>query len=245
MNTNDLLLLFRLLAAHMTGEWIFQAEVWQKIKSSGKFFSRQQLLQAGVMAILGYLLAAQWLAFWLPPALFCIRLAVGYYTYKGKKPVLFMILKQILYLVLLVGLWLLLTKTGIKMVFSYLHPVISHTRTWLLLLSYMAVMGPIGILIGKITEPWRKELDLTRIKGLEKAGLWMGRLERMLILTFVLVDQYQAIGLLIAAKSILRFSEIKSSKDRKEAEYILIGTMLSFAFGISMGIAVSWLFNKI
>jgi hypothetical protein len=40
----------------------------------------------------------------------------------------------------------------------------------------------------------------------------------------------------VAAKSILRFADIKAAELRQEAEYILVGTMLSFAFAIGVGI---------
>jgi hypothetical protein len=40
----------------------------------------------------------------------------------------------------------------------------------------------------------------------------------------LLIDQPGGIGFLFAAKSILRFGEIKDSQHRKMAEYILIGT---------------------
>ena len=45
------------------------------------------------------------------------------------------------------------------------------------------------------------------------------------MLTFVLVGHYEAIGFLIAAKSILRFGEIRDSRDRQEVEYILKGSV--------------------
>jgi len=63
----------------------------------------------------------------------------------------------------------------------------------------------------------------------------------VLILTFVLVNQYSGIGFLIAAKSILRFGDIKNPENRKEAEYILIGTMISFIVAILVGILARYI----
>jgi hypothetical protein len=71
-------------------------------------------------------------------------------------------------------------------------------------------------------------------KSLENAGRWIGRLERFLILTLVLLKQYEAIGLLVAAKSIFRFSE-----SRNVGEYILVGTLISFTIAIIVGLIVS------
>lgn len=41
---------------------------------------------------------------------------------------------------------------------------------------------------------------------------------------------------MLAAKSILRFDDLKESKDRKLTEYILIGTLLSFGSAVLIGI---------
>ena len=48
------------------------------------------------------------------------------------------------------------------------------------------------------------------------------------------------IGFLIAAKSISRFGETNNPAHRKEAEYILIGTMISFTVAIVPGLFVNW-----
>jgi hypothetical protein len=60
--------------------------------------------------------------------------------------------------------------------------------------------------------------------------------ERIIILIFVLQGQYSAIGLLVAAKGIIRFNE----KDRPEikTEYLVIGTLLSIAMAIIAGLLV-------
>src|SRR5690606_22226270 len=56
--------------------------------------------------------------------------------------------------------------------------------------------------------------------GLASAGKWIGICERILILTFVLMGQYAAIGFLMTAKSILRFSE-KEANTQLKTEYVL------------------------
>lgn len=60
----------------------------------------------------------------------------------------------------------------------------------------------------------------------------IGQLERALIFVFVLVQQFSAIGFLIAAKSIFRFGELRDRSNRMEAEYIIIGTLISFLWAI-------------
>ncbi len=53
--------------------------------------------------------------------------------------------------------------------------------------------------------------------GLRSAGMAIGIIERVMVLTFVLVDQYTAITIVFAAKSIARFNELE---DRNMAEVL-------------------------
>jgi len=73
---------------------------------------------------------------------------------------------------------------------------------------------------------------------LRNAGRLIGITERFLVLTFMLLNQFAAIGFLIAAKSILRFQ----GKESIKTEYVLIGTMLSFGLAIGTGLVIQ-LFN--
>lgn len=66
------------------------------------------------------------------------------------------------------------------------------------------------------------------------AGALIGNLERWLILIFVCMQRYDALGLLIAAKSIIRFSE----KDTAKTEYVLAGTLLSIFIAVLAGMMV-------
>ena len=70
----------------------------------------------------------------------------------------------------------------------------------------------------------------------EDAGKWIGIVERIIILIFVLYNQFSAIGLLVAAKGIIRFNE----KDRQEikTEHLVIGTLMSIALAIVTGLLI-------
>ena len=55
-------------------------------------------------------------------------------------------------------------------------------------------------------------------------GRVIGILERLFTLTLILMDQWAALGLLVAAKSLARFKDLE---ERKLAEYYLVGTLVS------------------
>jgi|YelNatPaOPRAMG01_1025707.scaffolds.fasta_scaffold00031_14 hypothetical protein len=75
-------------------------------------------------------------------------------------------------------------------------------------------------------------------QGIPGGGRWIGWLERFLITTFVLLGEPSASAVVLAAKGILRFAEISGRPhegQRVVAEYVILGTLLSFslATGIS------------
>ncbi|EHO19487.1 hypothetical protein HMPREF9466_01418 [Fusobacterium necrophorum subsp. funduliforme 1_1_36S] len=57
-----------------------------------------------------------------------------------------------------------------------------------------------------------------------KAGNMIGKLERALIVILLLQNQYEAIGFVLAAKSIARFRQLD---DKEFAEKYLVGTLAS------------------
>ncbi len=71
------------------------------------------------------------------------------------------------------------------------------------------------------------------------AGRIIGWVERILIFFFVLVNQYAAIGFIIAAKGFTRFRELDN---RDFAEYVLIGTLLSSLSAIAIALLIKSMF---
>jgi hypothetical protein len=75
---------------------------------------------------------------------------------------------------------------------------------------------------------------------IQRTGNYIGILERMLILTFVLNNSLTAVAFVFTAKSIARFNELNN---REFAEYYLVGTLSSTALAICGGLIASFL-NK-
>lgn len=82
--------------------------------------------------------------------------------------------------------------------------------------------------LGKSTEVDQKEYNTGRVIGL---------LERIFVFLFVLLNQYTAIGFILAAKGVARFKDFES---RTFAEYVLVGTLLSALLAMSVGYLVKW-----
>lgn len=71
--------------------------------------------------------------------------------------------------------------------------------------------------------------------GLRGSGRLIGILERTITLVLIVLGQWAAIVLLLAAKSIARFEELK---DRRFAEYYLVGTLTSILVAILVGLVL-------
>ncbi|MGB7269157.1 MAG: DUF3307 domain-containing protein [Albidovulum sp.] len=75
-------------------------------------------------------------------------------------------------------------------------------------------------------------------EGLPNGGRVIGMLERSVIFLLVMVGQPAGIGFLIAAKSILRFDT--ASQNQHASEYVIIGTLASFAWALAAAFATLW-----
>lgn len=111
------------------------------------------------------------------------------------------------------------------------------TKSLLIIGCFIFSAKPANIFIKETFTAFKIQASSSGNDDLPNAGKLIGIIERFLVLIFVILNQYEAVGFLIAAKSILRFKD----DDTIKTEYVLIGTMLSFAIAIVLGILVSLL----
>ncbi|WP_422003960.1 DUF3307 domain-containing protein [Roseivirga pacifica] len=90
------------------------------------------------------------------------------------------------------------------------------------ILIYLIALKPTNIIIKEVFKTYQIETPQT--DDLPNAGKLIGSLERILIITLSIAGRLEAVGFLIAAKSILRYKDT----DNLKTEYVLIGTLLSF-----------------
>lgn len=116
--------------------------------------------------------------------------------------------------------------------------IINHPLRLKTMVGLLLALKPANILILLILETCKVNIVTTKNDeyGNFHSGELIGWLERGLILLFVILSQYEAIGFLVAAKSILRFNE--ASKGDEKSEYVLTGTLLSLAVALCLGILV-------
>jgi len=112
----------------------------------------------------------------------------------------------------------------------------SYLRLLVLVSGWIVATTAAGYFFAHFLARFERELEPDQKGGLTGGGYWIGVTERSLIYLFILLGEPAGIGFLAAAKSVFRIGELRESKDRKLAEYILIGTLLSFAAAMLVGL---------
>ncbi|CAG0997364.1 hypothetical protein METP3_03055 [Methanosarcinales archaeon] len=232
----EISLLIRLIIAHLLTDFVFQSDSWVNQKYKDGWHSKHLYLHGIIAGIFAYFFSGLWSLIWIPITVAITHILIDGIKAKCENNIQSFLTDQLGHFIVLLAIWIWIIQpkpddiTVLKQIF------LPGIKIWVIIAAYLIILWPSGKLISKITEKWRENTENKDPKdeSLEKAGRWIGWLERFLILTFVLLKQYEAIGLLVAAKSIFRFSET-----RKVGEYVLIGTLLSFVIAILVGLIAS------
>jgi hypothetical protein len=139
---------------------------------------------------------------------------------------------QIAHILILIGIVFLYENKTIELLWF-------GNQFWILITGLLFITKPTSIFIKTIISIWSPEESNSHIdNSLASAGNYIGILERLFVFGFILTGHFEAIGFLLAAKSIFRFGDLKEAKDRKLTEYVLIGTLISFGTAILTGLIV-------
>jgi len=230
--------------AHVLADYFLQTDALALDKNTKGFKSKFLVWHALIVFTLAWLLSFQ-LHFFIGAGV----IAITHYLIDGFKvklnthsvlgPHAFFI-DQTMHLLIIVGVAMLYDRFhGLD--FYYELPI--SYNALLILSAYLLCLKPANIFIKEVFRSSKiaiamtnKEAthDVSRATELPNAGKVIGILERLLALTFIMIGEYQAVGFLIAAKSILRYKDT----DTLKTEYVLIGTMLSFGIAVGLGIYI-------
>ncbi|PQJ73035.1 MULTISPECIES: DUF3307 domain-containing protein [Polaribacter] len=237
-----MLLFLKFLLAHILGDFVFQSEKWVKNKEEKKIKSIKLYFHIGIHALLLLLvlqfnLQEYWLAFLFIIGTHCLIDLLKLYLQTKNTQRIWFFIDQVLHLITL-GF-----ATSFYVDFSLPIENFITDKILLLIIFLLLVVFVSAIVIKIIITQWNPESEKENDESLAKAGRYIGMLERLFVFTFVISNHWEAIGFLLAAKSVFRFGDLTSSKDRKLTEYILIGTLLSFGFAIFLGVLYLYLLN--
>ena len=231
-----MILFVKLFLAHLIGDFLLQPTKWVIHKEANKIKSKY--IYAHTLVHFAVSLLLLWdLEYWpivliISLSHFVIDVVKLYVTpyFKNKSIPFFM--DQALHVLVLYGC-------------AFYGDLCSHTIElyqtidWALITAIVFVSFPAAIIMAKLLENMSNQIPIDH-KSLPNAGKYIGILERLFVLLFIILGRWEAIGLLITAKSVFRFNDLKESNNRKLTEYILIGTLVSFGLAIITGIVYQY-----
>lgn len=219
-----------LVLAHLIGDFLLQPIAWVKDKKKYKIKSKYLYLHLLVHFVLLLLITKFNTEYFFALILivgshFAIDCAKIYFE-KKKTAKIWFFTDQLLHLAVIAA------------VIRYYYPfeidfdAVYSTKSLALLTAVVTVTYVSAIVLKMMLSKWSDQITKNSKDDTNNAGKYIGILERLFIFFFVVINFWEGIGFLLAAKSIFRFGDLKESKDVKLTEYILIGTLLSFGLGI-------------
>ena len=257
--------LLAIIAAHFVADFWLQGD--GDLASKRQFRLSAHLAHAATHVLVAYALTGLWFVWQIPVVVFASHLIIDGLKEASLRwlaprdvagePVTHwkfwaIIFDQLLHLLVLFAMVAFLSLYG-RISREPCWIALLGSEAWLKALAFLsgAVLAIFAgsVLIGILIQPLLQEIrrapqskDISpEQRGLENGGKFIGQLERAMILLFILSSQPAGVGFLIAAKSIFRFGELKDNQTRMEAEYIIIGTMLSFIWAL----AIAWLTQRL
>jgi hypothetical protein len=221
--------LIKLLLAHLLTDFVLQPTSWIESRNK-KHFQSVHLYLHGLITALAALLLIGVHYWWVVLIILVTHIAIdGWKSYRPNETKYFLI-DQCLHLLVILVCWYFIFLNADDIVSAW--ELINTKNILIVITAYVFVTFPAGILIGQLTKKWRDQIPDAPTLG--NAGKWIGIIERIIILTLVFNHQYAAMGLLITAKSLLRFSE--ANRAEIKTEYLLIGTLISITLAILVGL---------
>ena len=224
-------LLILQLLAHLVSDFYLQTEKSCKSKADNAFKSRHLYIHALITFACAWLFSLTVGYWWAALLIAALHLIIDGLksVCKNLKGAFF--IDQLLHVAVIVAAVMLFNKVSTIALPTWLP----ETKVLLWIVAFVFCLRPANFFIQNIFKEAKISIpDSGKEQSLPNAGRVIGNVERMLTLVFVMLGQYEAIGFLLAAKSLLRFRET----DTVKSEYVLVGTLLSFGIAILIGVAV-------
>lgn len=148
---------------------------------------------------------------------------------------IYFFLDQLLHLSVIVCCWMV--TFSVRPDWNAIQAFYHNNNFWVYATAGFFLTYPAGIIVAKATSTWAQQIPPSSVPGqsLAKAGTYIGIIERLIICVLVYKGQYEAIGLLITAKSILRYN---GNNEEVKTEYLLVGTLISIMMAIGTGLLI-------
>lgn len=224
--------LIKLILAHLLGDFLFQPRSLLQSKEKRKLGGPALYIHALIHFALIMLLVWDWSFLKWAVLIAVLHFAIDtgkIYSQTEATRRLYFFLDQLAHLL---SIWVIYC---FYMHDSYLGLLLHNDHLLLLITFIVFLTSPASILIKTFIARWAPDPN-EKNESLRNAGKYIGVFERLLVFMFLISGHWEAVGFLLAAKSIFRFGDLTESKDIKLTEYVLIGTLLSFGTALFVGI---------
>ncbi|KPZ62746.1 DUF3307 domain-containing protein [Pseudoalteromonas sp. P1-7a] len=242
------LLLVALIIGHLVSDFFLQPMSWVNDRNTHHFKAKKLYLHVLVHGVVSAIILAFWEYSYGWQQLSTVLLSTAAimlshyliditksYSNKGVVPFL---LDQIAHIAVIIALCIYITDN--QSLIAYASALATDPKVLWVVCGYLIILSPSAVFIRMMLE--RLTANFSSEGSLPLAGQSIGMLERVLMLSFILLDQFAGLGFLLAAKSVFRFGDLSASKDKKLTEYVMLGTLLSVSVTLFVGLAVnSWI----
>ena len=226
----------KLILAHIIGDFILQSNSWVADKEKKQLKSQYLYLHVLIHAVLSFIFLWDINLWWIPVLIgithFIIdALKLQFQKLKTKR--LWFFIDQALHILVILGISVFVKEINFE--------IFNNSELLKYLTAAVFLTTPASMMIKILLSSWSPitvEHSKVQTESLTNAGKYIGILERLLVFVFIVVNHWEGVGFLIAAKSVFRFSDLAEAKQRKLTEYIMIGTLLSFGIAVLLGILV-------
>lgn len=230
------MIFIKLILAHLLGDFVLQPNSWVADKENRKLKSKYLYLHVLIHTALSFIflwnIQLWWMAVLVGVSHFIIDACkLSFQTVKNKKSWFF--IDQALHFLVIAGVSFYCNEFN----FEFLK----DQETLKIIMAALFLTSPASIFIKILLSSWTPVPETSgniQTESLSSAGKYIGILERLLVFTFIMVDHWEGVGFMVAAKSVFRFSDLAQAKQRKLTEYVLIGTLLSFGMAVLIGILI-------
>ncbi len=221
-----------LLLAHLMADFALQTSKSCKSKREKKWRSGWHYVHAAIVFVLSWLASFHLEFWWCALVIAVMHFAIDIWKSYREENVKWFVVDQVLHIAILgVVAWQWLRF------YEWIVPFGIGTKYIALLVAIIVCWKPANIFIKLMLKHYSVNVPDAHTDTGFNAGALIGDIERWLILAFVIMQRYEALGLLIAAKSIIRFGE----KETAKTEYVLAGTLMSIFIAVMAGLMVMML----
>jgi len=229
-----MILLLKLIFAHLLTDFVLQPTSWVVSRNSKHFKSKELYFHGIITALVAWIFIGGWENWIAILALFCSHTLIDLWKSYREQNTRYFLVDQALHILTIILIVEVIQPIGL---IYLLEEQLNSTENIIFIIGWILAVFPTGYYISLITKKWQNEFEE---KGLVNAGMLIGWTERTLIYLMVITGSLTAVGFILTAKSIFRYVDLKDSNDKKKTEYILIGTLLSFAFALVIGLAAKY-----